>query len=137
MYSYIAGYISAAVVFCLMDLLWLAVLAKSFYQTRIGSLMLVEPKVAPAVVFYFLYLLGLFIFAIIPGVRAQNILVASGLGALLGLIAYATYDLTNLATLKGWSLSLSLIDIAWGILVSAVSAAVGYLVVNMFNKSMG
>lgn len=135
MYAYIASYIGAAVIFCLMDFLWLSLLAKNFYQTRIGALMLVEPKFAPAIAFYVLYLLGLFVFAILPGARAQSFLVAMSLGALLGLIAYASYDLTNLATLKGWSLSLSLVDIAWGILVSAVSATTGYLVLHVINKA--
>lgn len=133
--SYIAGYVASAIIFCLMDFVWLGLLAKNFYHNRIGPLMLDEPKIAPAVAFYTVYLLGLFVFAIIPALRAQNLIMATGLGALLGLIAYASYDLTNLATLKGWSLSLTLVDIAWGIVISAVASTAGFLVVSMFNKT--
>lgn len=135
MFAYVAGYLGAAVIFCLMDFVWLAIVAKNFYHNRLGSLMLVEPRLVPAAAFYILYLLGIFVFAVVPALRAQNLLLAIGLGAFLGLIAYGCYDLTNLATLKVWSLSLSLVDIAWGILVSAVSSAAGFLVVNMFNKT--
>lgn len=136
MFAYIAGYLGAAVVFCLMDFVWLAVLAKNFYHNRIGTLMLAEPRLAPAVAFYILYLLGLFVFAVTPALRAQNLLLAAGLGGLLGLIAYGSYDLTNLATLKDWSASLSFVDIAWGILVSAVSSTAGFLIVSMFSKAV-
>lgn len=135
MFAYIAGYIGAAVVFCLMDFLWLAILAKNFYHNRLDSLMLAEPRLVPAAAFYILYLAGIFVFAVIPALRAQNLLLAVGLGAFLGLIAYGSYDLTNLATLKAWSVSLTLVDIAWGILVSTVSSAAGFLVVSMFNKT--
>jgi uncharacterized membrane protein len=136
MFAYVVAYIGAAVVFCLMDFVWLAVIAKNFYHNRVGSLMLINPQVVPAAAFYILYLLGLLIFAIIPGLRAQNLLVAASMGAFLGLIAYACYDLTNLATLKGWSLSLTLVDIAWGILVSTIASSAGFLVANIFNKAI-
>ncbi len=134
MFAYIAGYLGAVVIFCLMDFVWLAILAKNFYHNRVGSLMLAEPRLVPAAAFYILYLLGLFVFAITPALRAQNLLLAAGLGGFLGLIAYGSYDLTNLATLKGWSVSLTLVDIAWGILISAVSSSAGFLVISMFTK---
>ena len=135
MFNYIVGYLGAAVVFCLMDFLWLGFIAKNFYRSRMGSLMLAEPKLIPAAAFYILYLLGLLVFAILPAVRAQNFLIAASLGALLGLIAYSCYDLTNLATLKGWSTSLSLVDIAWGIIVSASASSAGYWVIKMLAKN--
>ena len=135
MFNYIVGYFGAAVVFCLMDFLWLGFIAKNFYRSRMGSLMLAEPKLIPAAAFYILYLLGLLVFAILPAVRAQNFLIAASLGALLGLIAYSCYDLTNLATLKGWSTSLSLVDIAWGIIVSASASSAGYWVIKMLAKN--
>ncbi|RYY03016.1 MAG: DUF2177 family protein [Gammaproteobacteria bacterium] len=135
MFNYIVGYFGAAVVFCLMDFIWLGFIAKNFYRSRMGSLMLAEPKLIPAAAFYILYLLGLLIFAILPAARAQNFLIAASLGALVGLIAYSCYDLTNLATLKGWSTSLSLVDIAWGIIVSASASAAGYWVIKILAKN--
>ena len=135
MFNYIVGYFGAAVVFCLMDFVWLGFIAKNFYRSRMGSLMLAEPKLIPAAAFYILYLLGLLVFAILPAVRAQNFLIAASLGALLGLIAYSCYDLTNLATLKGWSTSLSLVDIAWGIIVSASASSAGYWVIKILAKN--
>jgi uncharacterized membrane protein len=136
MLNYIVGYVGAAVVFCLMDFVWLGFIAKNFYRARIGSLMLAEPKLIPAAAFYILYLLGLFIFAVMPAVRAQNILVAISLGAFLGLIAYSCYDLTNLSTLKGWSTSLTLVDIAWGVLVSASASSAGFFVIKLVDKNV-
>jgi|SRR3954469_5973468 len=135
MFNYIVGYFGAAVVFCLMDFVWLGFIAKNFYRSRMGSLMLAEPKLIPAAAFYILYLLGLLVFAILPAARAQNFLIAASLGALVGLIAYSCYDLTNLATLKGWSTSLSLVDIAWGIIVSASASAAGYWVIKILAKN--
>ncbi|MES2935664.1 MAG: DUF2177 family protein [Pseudomonadota bacterium] len=131
---YLVAYLAAGLVFCLLDFIWLTVLAKDFYQSQIGSLMLAEPKLNAAAVFYVLYLFGLLMFAMIPALQAQNFSIAIGLGALLGLIAYATYDLSNLATLKGWSLYLSLVDIAWGAFVSASASTAGYFAARALAK---
>jgi uncharacterized membrane protein len=131
---YVIAYLSATVVFCLMDFIWLTVIAKDFYQSRMGFLMLDEIRFSAAAAFYLLYLAGLLIFAIMPALRAQNWLIAIGLSALLGLIAYASYDLTNLATLKGWSLSLSLVDMLWGTIVSACAGTAGYFAARAAEK---
>lgn len=129
---YVAAYIGAAVVFCVMDFIWLTIIAKNFYQIHMGDLMALEIKIVPAIIFYIIYLAGLVLFAISPALREQNWLVAMGLGLLLGIIAYASYDLTNLATLKGWSVSLTVVDIAWGAFVSAVSAVAGFYAARIF-----
>ncbi|MGV8834915.1 DUF2177 family protein [Cellvibrio sp.] len=129
---YIAAYLGAAVVFCVMDFVWLTLIAKSFYQSHMGELMSVEVRIVPAIIFYVLYLAGLVLFAISPALREQNWLMAVGLGLGLGVIAYGSYDLTNMATLKGWSLSLTLVDIAWGAFVSAVSALAGFYAARIF-----
>jgi uncharacterized membrane protein len=134
MVVYIVAYLAAAVVFCLMDFVWLTIIAKDFYQSRMGSLMLYEIKFSAAITFYLLYLMGLLIFAIMPALRAQHWLVALGLSAFLGLIAYASYDLTNLATLKGWSLSLSLVDIIWGVVVSSCAGTAGFFAARTIEK---
>lgn len=130
--SYIAAYLGAAIVFCVLDYIWLTIVAKDFYQTHMGELMAVEIRMVPAVIFYVLYLAGLVVFAISPALREQSWLLAAGLGLGLGIIAYASYDLTNMATLKGWSISLTLVDIAWGAFVSAVSAVAGFYAAKMF-----
>lgn len=122
MNKYAAGYIAAAVVMLAIDMVWLGVVAKPMYQNGIGHLMAEKPMLGAAIAFYLLYPLGLMVFAV-----AQDTDPALGkaamLGALFGFFAYATYDLSNLATLKNWPISLTLIDIAWGSLLSAVSAA--------------
>lgn len=129
---YISAYIAALVVFCILDFIWLTLIAKNFYQSRMGDLMAIEIKIVPAVIFYLLYLAGLVLFAVSPALRAQSWLVAAGLGLALGMIAYGSYDLTNMATLKNWSLSLTLVDIAWGAFISAVSAVAGFYAASIF-----
>jgi uncharacterized membrane protein len=109
------------------DALWLLVLMRSTYVEYLGSLMLAEPKLVPAAAFYLLYTVGLMVFAVVPAVRKHDWRTAALLGGLLGLVAYGTYDLTNLATLRGWAWQLSLIDMAWGAVLSALSAVAGYV----------
>jgi uncharacterized membrane protein len=130
---YVAAYCGAAIVFCVMDFIWLTKVANNFYRSHMGGLMAVEVKMVPAIIFYLLYLAGLVIFAISPALREQSWLLAVGLGLLLGIVAYASYDLTNMATLKGWSITLTLVDIAWGAFVSAVSAVAGFYVARLFS----
>ena len=118
------AYAATTLVMVAIDLVWLDLIAKPLYQQGIGHLMAAEPKLAAGAVFYLLYPVGLMVFAVIPGA-------ALGWGdtalkaAMFGFFAYATYDLTNLATLKNWPLSLALIDMAWGTGVSAVAALAG------------
>ncbi len=132
--KYFLVYLTAALVFCLLDFVWLAFLAKDFYQSQLGNLMLAQPRQVPAAAFYILYLFGLLVFAIVPALRQRHWETAMFLSALLGLIAYATYDLSNLATLKGWPVSLALIDIAWGTFASAVAGTAGYFVGIFINE---
>lgn len=99
---------------------------------QMGDLMAIQVKMIPAVIFYLLYLLGLVVFAISPALKEQSWVVAMSLGLLLGLIAYASYDLTNMATLKEWSISLTVVDIAWGAFVSAMAAVAGFFAARIF-----
>jgi uncharacterized membrane protein len=120
----LAAYAATLVVMVLLDLVWLGLIAKPYYQQGIGHLMLDKPDVAVAVVFYAVFALGLVLFGVLPHAADgwwRNALWA----ALFGFFAYATYDLTNLATLKGWPLGMSLLDMTWGCVVSAVSATAG------------
>ena len=128
MNRYVAAYAGTAIVMVVLDLLWLGVVAKPMYQQGIGHLMAERPVIPVAVLFYLLYAVGVVVFAVAPQLApaasrgwGETLVMA----ALFGFFAYATYDLTNLATLKGWPLGLSLVDIAWGTVVSTASAAGG------------
>ncbi|MDY7536683.1 DUF2177 family protein [Undibacterium sp. RTI2.1] len=133
--TYLVAYLVAAVVFCVLDFIWLTIVAKNFYQSQLGPLMLAEPKMIPAATFYLVYLLGLLVFAIMPAVREQSWLTAVLMSGLLGIVAYGTYDLSNLATLKGWSPTLTVIDIIWGACVSAAAGSAGYYATRFFNSN--
>lgn len=137
MTKFFGAYAATALMMVLVDMVWLDVIAKPLYQQGIGHLMADSPKMGVAVVFYALYPLGLVVFAVLPNAVSQAVgpgwpgsLLA---GALFGFIAYATYDLSNLATLKDWPLYLTVVDIAWGSCVSGVSAAVGGLALQHFS----
>ncbi len=101
-------------VFFLIDMVWLGVVAKGFYRRHLGVLL--SPKVnwAAAILFYLLFIVGLVVFAVRPALLHGAPLTALGLGALLGLVSYATYDLTNLATIKDWPLVVTVVDLVWG-----------------------
>jgi uncharacterized membrane protein len=128
----LVAYGATAFVMVALDMLWLGVIAKPLYLQGIGHLMAAQPNVPVAVVFYLMYAVGLVAFAVWPTEAAPGWTQALVKGALLGFFAYATYDLTNLATLKNWPLGLSLIDIGWGTCVSGVSAAAGKWALDRF-----
>jgi uncharacterized membrane protein len=121
----LAAYVGTMIVMVGLDMLWLGVIAKPIYQQGIGHLMADKPNVPVAVLFYALYGLGLVVFAVLPAGPAPGWGKTLGMAALFGLFAYATYDLTNLATLKQWPIGLSVIDMAWGTCISAAAAAGG------------
>jgi uncharacterized membrane protein len=125
MSKYLAAYAAVAVVMVALDLLWLGVVARPIYQSGIGHLMAQRPDVTVAVIFYAAYAVGLLVFAVAPNAGSVGLVPTLMAGAMFGFFAYATYDLTNLATLKGWPIGLSLLDMAWGTLVSGVSATAG------------
>jgi uncharacterized membrane protein len=125
MIKYIAAYFATAVVMIALDILWLGVIAKPLYQQGIGHLMADKPIIWAAVLFYVIYAGGLMMFAVAPNGSStawgKTLLTA----ALFGFVAYATYDLSNLATLKNWPVGMTLLDMAWGSAISALSAAGG------------
>ncbi len=129
---YAKAYIATAVVFFLLDYVWLTRLAGPFYRSQIGSMMLDQPRLGVAALFYILYVAGIVVFAVVPALRAESLATTLLLGALLGCIAYGTYDITNYATLRGWPVAVLLVDIAWGTALTAVSAGAGYLLTRMF-----
>ena len=123
---FVVAYAGAAITMLALDALWLTTMVPRLYQPQLGSLLAERPNLAVAGVFYLLYLVGVLVFAILPALEARSWLAALGFGALLGLVAYGTYDFTNLSTLRNWPLSLSLIDVAWGTALTAVTALGGY-----------
>jgi len=117
-------YLIALPVFFAIDMVWLGLVAKGFYRRQIGSLMRESVGWPAAIAFYLLFILGLVVFVVAPAMDDGSWLRALLLGALFGLIAYATYDLTNLATLRGWPLTVTVVDLIWGaVLAGAVSVA--------------
>lgn len=122
------AFVAALVAFGICDFAWLGFVAKNFYQGQIGPLLLEKPNLAAAAIFYPLYTAGVVFFCIEPALAQGSWLRATACGMLLGLLAYGTYDLSNLATLKGWTVSLVVVDILWGIAVSGIAATVGFFV---------
>jgi uncharacterized membrane protein len=121
----IIEYVIALIASLVLDGIWLGVISKSLYKKYIGDLMLQTPHVVPALIFYLIFSLASVVFIINPAVTGQwGLGKVIGYGALLGLVIYGAYDLTNLAILKNWPLTISLIDIAWGVTFSAVGALV-------------
>ncbi|MEI4522820.1 DUF2177 family protein [Pseudomonas sp. CCNWLW23] len=123
------AYVATLLTFLLLDGIWLGLLMAPTYRELLGSLMLEKPLLLPAAVFYCLYVIGCVVFVVWPALSWQR---AAKLGALLGLVAYGTYDLTNWATLRDWSVQVSLMDWAWGTVATAVACTVGYLVAKRF-----
>ena len=123
------AYVATLLTFLLLDGIWLGLLMAPTYRELLGSLMLEKPLLLPAAVFYCLYVIGCVVFVVLPALSWQR---AAKLGALLGLVAYGTYDLTNWATLRDWSVQVSLMDWAWGTVATAVACTVGYLVAKRF-----
>ena len=123
--KYLAAYAGTAIIMVALDMLWLGLIAKPLYQQGIGHLMTDTPNIPVAVLFYLLYALGVVIFAVTPQTGGADWAKTITMAALFGFFAYATYDLTNLATLRGWPWSLALIDVLWGTFVSAMAAVGG------------
>ena len=126
------AYMSAALVFFGLDFVWLSRVAIGFYRSQIGETLRDRPNMLAAGLFYLFYIAGIVYFAVLPGLQKDSLAVACLNGALLGLIAYGTYDMTNLATLKNWSLSVSIVDMLWGTVLTALSASAAYWVVSRF-----
>jgi len=135
MTRYLSAYAAVLVVLLALDMLWLGVIARSYYQQAIGHLLAERPSIAVGLLYYLVYATGLMVFAVKPTSTAIGVNATLLAGAMFGAFAYATYDLTNLATLKGWPAGLSVLDIAWGSTISAASAAAGKVVMDRFGTS--
>jgi uncharacterized membrane protein len=127
-------YFITLIAFLGIDSFWLGLVAPSFYRSQIGHLMADNPNLLAAGIFYLLFVYGLLMFVVEPGIRNESLWNAVMTGALFGLITYATYDLTSFATLENWSLLVTVVDMAWGTilcsLVTLVSVSVGKRLIN-------
>jgi uncharacterized membrane protein len=128
--SWVVSYGATAAVMLIIDMIWLGVIAKPWYLEGMGHLMAARPNLIAAAFFYAMFPVGLMMFAVIPHAEAAGIAKAALWGAAFGFFTYATYDLTNLATLKAYPLGLAVLDITWGTFVSAIAAAAGKAALN-------
>jgi uncharacterized membrane protein len=131
--NFIILYGITLVVFFLIDITWLAKVAPKLYKSQIGHLMSPTVNVAAAAIFYLVFIGGMVFFAIQPGLETGSALQAMLIGGLFGLITYATYDLTNLATLKNWPVKITIIDLVWGTTLSATTTLVVFLIARLLN----
>lgn len=127
--SWVAQYVVAAVVFCVLDLVWLGTIAEDLYARHLGDLLAPSPDVGAAFVFYALFVAGLVYFVIHPAVVAGSWRRAAGAGAFFGLVTYATWDLTNLAVIRDFPAALVPVDLAWGTFLAAAVSTTTYAVV--------
>lgn len=125
---YLKLYLLTVPVFFAIDLIWLGVVAKNFYQNNLSAFLSPNVNWPAALAFYFIYIAGIILFAVKPGLDAQSLSKAAVWGALFGFFTYATYDLTNLATLHDWPIKVVIVDIAWGSLLCTLVASGSYLV---------
>jgi uncharacterized membrane protein len=130
MMPFFAGYLASLVTFVAADMVWLGTMAPRFYRPTLGDIAISGINFPPAMLFYIVYPVGLFIFSINPALKSGSITTAIIYGALFGFFTYATYDLTNHATLRNWTTQLTMIDVAWGTFLASVASAVGFLAAN-------
>jgi uncharacterized membrane protein len=131
-------YLLTIPVFFIIDMLWLGVFAKGFYRKILANFLSDRVNWAAALIFYLLFIVGILIFAVIPALEKNTLWYALVFGGLFGFFTYATYDLTNLATLKNWPLIIVLVDIIWGVVLSSVVAMSSFLIgkwLGMINRS--
>jgi len=137
MFQYIVAYITTAIVFLAIDYVWLTQVATRFYFDRIGHLLMDKPNLAAAGAFYIIYVVGIVIFAVAPALRSESVLSALVYGALFGFFTYATYDVTNYATLRDWPVIVAIVDVIWGTVLGAVSAVAGYFLTRAIVGGIG
>ncbi|CAN7675148.1 DUF2177 family protein [Rhizobium sp. LjRoot30] len=128
MKTIVIAYLATGIAFLTVDAIWLSTMADMLYRPLLGDKLAPQFDLAPAVVFYLIYIAGIVFFAVMPAIDGEGLGKAALNGAILGLVAYATYDLTNQATLRDWPLSITLADIPWGAFVTAIGASAGFLV---------
>jgi uncharacterized membrane protein len=132
MIDFIIKVLVAGGVMAIFDAIWLTVVASKFYKSQIGQLLLDKPNMTAAVIFYVVYVVGIVAFVLSPALDKGSWAYALGYGALFGLVAYATYDLTNLSTLKGFTTKLVLVDMLWGVCLTAAVSIIAYGIIRQW-----
>lgn len=127
-------YLVLLAAFFTIDMLWLGLVARSFYQQSLGFLMTSSPNWFVAAIFYLLFIVGILFFVVVPGLESDSLKSTILRAALFGLITYATYDLTNLATIKDWPVLITVVDLLWGTFMSISVSSVGFVVGKRFSK---
>ena len=128
--TFLKMYLIAFLVFLAVDALWLGLVAPKFYKSQIGFIMAERPNFIAAGIFYLIFIVGVVYFVVNPAVEAQSVTKVLVAGALFGFVTYATYDLTNLATLKDWPLTVTIVDLIWGTSLSTVVGVLTYVIYN-------
>ena len=113
-------YLIAVVVFVILDAIWLGIISRNLYSKYLGYIMTETPNWIAAIIFYLLFIVGIVVFVVFPGIEEKNLWISFGKAALFGLVTYATYDLTNLATIKSWPIQITIIDLIWGTFLSSI-----------------
>lgn len=126
--QFIGHFLLVGALFAAIDSVWIGVVANKFYKSQMKSLLLDKPKFVPAIIFYIIAIIGMVVFVVNPALGADSWTYAMGHGALLGLVGYATYDLTNASTLKGWPKLVTIVDMTWGTVVTAAVCTAAYLI---------
>ena len=128
--SVLVRFLIASLVMGTLDYIWLGFIAKNLYANELGKLLLEKPNVAAAAAFYVIYVVGVVVFVVSPALASGSVWSALGYGALFGLVAYATYDLTNLSTVNGFTLKVALIDMCWGVFITAATSSITHLIIS-------
>ena len=125
---YLKLYFSTLAVFFAIDMFWLGLVARTFYRKHLGFLMAPNPNWLAAIIFYLLFIVGILVFVVLPGLESGSLRDTLFRAALFGLITYATYDLTNLATLKDWPIIITVVDMIWGIVLSVMVSYASFVI---------
>lgn len=134
---YLIAYVATAVVFGGMDFIWLSLAAPRLYKPELGDQIIDGARLAPAILFYVIYILGVTVLCVAPALDSGSWSRASINGAVLGLAAYAAYDLTNQATLRVWSTKVTVADLAWGVVATTVAATLAVLITRWASRALG
>ena len=131
MWEFLKVYLITFVVFMVIEGIWLAVVAKDFYKKEIGYIMSKSPKILPTLIFSLVFVFGLVFFVINPALAKDSWSYALLAGSILGLVSYSTYDLTNHAALEGWPLKVTIVDLLWGLSMSAMVSTITFFILKM------
>ena len=126
MLYYLKLYAITLVAFFAVDMVWLGLVAKTFYKKHLGYIMAPDVNWTAALIFYLLFIVGILVFVVLPGIKENSLSSTILRAALFGLITYATYDLTNLATVRDWPLLVTIVDLCWGMVLTTLVSLAGY-----------